>query len=113
LHELGIVINVVKTVEDFAQKNGLTKIDTLVLQIGAMSPVIPTFVENCYPIAVKDTLLEDTKLQIEIIPANGRCNDCEHVFNVIQHRATCPNCKADSPEMISGNEFLIKEVVAC
>ncbi len=34
MHELGIMINVVQTVENFAMENGITEIDTLVLQIG-------------------------------------------------------------------------------
>jgi hydrogenase nickel incorporation protein HypA/HybF len=34
MHEVGVMIEVIKTVENFARKNNLTKIDTLVLQIG-------------------------------------------------------------------------------
>ena len=113
MHELGIVIKVVKTVEDFARRNGVTKIDTLVLQIGALSSVIPNYVENCYPMAVKETLLEDTKLKIEVLPANALCKACNKVFNVLEHKGVCPSCKGDKLEMLSGNEFLIKEIIAC
>lgn len=113
LHELGIIIQVVKTVEDVAHKNGVTKIETLVLQIGALSSVIPSYVKTCYPMAVKGTLLENTTLKIEILPANAKCNACNNVFNVFENNGTCPYCKGDKLEMISGNEFLIKEIVAC
>ncbi len=110
---MGIVIKVVKTVEDFARNNDVTKIEALVLQIGALSPVIPRYVETCYPMVVKNTLLEDTRLIIEVLPAKGRCRSCEKVFNVLEHKGTCPFCNSGNPEMISGNEFLIKEIVAC
>ena len=113
MHELGVVIRVVKTVEDFARKNGVTKIETLVLQIGALSEVIPRYVEDVYPMAVKDTLLEDTRLRIEVLPANGRCTSCGKVFDVLEHTGVCPFCTREKPEMISGNEFMIKEIVAC
>lgn len=113
MHELGIVIKVVKTVEDYANKNNVTKIETLVLQIGELSSVIPHYVQECFPIAVKDTLLADTQLEIEKLPAHGRCKSCGKVFNVIEHKSTCPACNSKAPEMISGNEFLIKEIVAC
>lgn len=113
LHELGIVIRVVKNVEDFARKNGVTKIETLVLQIGALASVIPRFVEECYPMAVKGTMLEDAALRIELLPAKARCRECEMIFNALKHKGVCPCGSGETPEMISGNEFLIKEIVAC
>jgi hydrogenase nickel incorporation protein HypA/HybF len=62
------MFNVVRSVESIAQKNGLTQIETLVLQIGELAPVVPHYIEACYPAAVDGTLLQDTKLEIEIIP---------------------------------------------
>lgn len=67
MHELGIVMEIVKTIEDFVEKNHLTKVDTLVLQIGRMSPVVPHYIEQCYPAAVDGTSLEDMRLSIEIV----------------------------------------------
>jgi len=52
MHELGIMINVVSTVENFARQNGVSKIDTLVLQVGELSPVVPQYIQACYPAAV-------------------------------------------------------------
>lgn len=68
MHELGIMIEIVKTVERIAQQNNVTAVDTLVLQIGQMSPVVPSFIESCYPAAKDGTLLENTKLKIEMVP---------------------------------------------
>lgn len=34
MHEIGVVRQVLKTVENFAEENGLEKIDTIVLEIG-------------------------------------------------------------------------------
>ncbi len=68
MHELGIMFNIVRSVEDFAAKNQVTRVDTLVLQVGDQSPVVPHYLEACYPAAVDGTLLEETKLKIEIVP---------------------------------------------
>lgn len=113
MHELGVIINVVKKVEDFAAKNGVAKIDTLVLQIGELSPMIPRYVEACYPAAVDGTIMEETKLKIEILPANAICSNCKKVFNVILNKKQCPHCKSHECEIISGREFFIKEIIAC
>lgn len=68
MHELGIMFNIVRSVESFAAKNQVTKIDTLVLQVGDQSPVVPHYLEACYPAAVDGTMMEETKLKIEIVP---------------------------------------------
>jgi hydrogenase nickel incorporation protein HypA/HybF len=113
LHELGIMFNVVRSVEAFAKANGVTKIDTLVLQIGELSPVVPRYIEACYPAAVDQTLLQETKLKIEIIPGNALCKKCNKVFNLLENRENCPTCGDSDYEVLSGKEFMIKEIVAC
>jgi hydrogenase nickel incorporation protein HypA/HybF len=91
----------------------LLKIDTLVLQIGELSSMIPGYIEACYPAAVEGTLLKETKLKIEILPGNAICKECNKVFNVIENNSKCPNCGSKGWELLSGKEFMIKEIVAC
>ncbi|WP_093315120.1 hydrogenase maturation nickel metallochaperone HypA/HybF [Tindallia californiensis] len=112
MHELGVVIEVVKSVQRVAQEHKITEIDTLVLQIGELSSMIPRYVEACYPAAVEGTLLENTKLEIEVIPANGRCRGCGHLFHLIQHPEKCPGCQSTNWELLRGKEFFIKEILA-
>ena len=113
MHELGVVFEVVKTVENFMKKNGLTKVDKVVIQIGELSSMIPKYIESCYPAAVDGTLLQDTKLEIEIVPGNVICKGCNEVFNLIKNKGACPNCEESCWELLSGKEFMIKEIVAC
>ena len=113
MHELGVVIEVVKTVENFAKKNEVTKIDTLVLQIGELSSMIPRYIQACYPAAVDGTLLQDAKLEIEILPGNAICQKCNKVFNLIENNNKCPNCGSEEWEILCGKEFMIKEIIAC
>lgn len=113
MHELGVVFQIIRTVENFAQQNQVTKIDKLVLQIGELSSMIPRYVEACYPAAVEGTILADTKLEIEVLPGNAICRECNKVFNLIENHNQCPHCKSQDWEIISGKEFFIKEIVAC
>ncbi|MDF2987940.1 MAG: hydrogenase nickel incorporation protein [Eubacterium sp.] len=113
MHELGVILEVIKTVENFAVKNGLTKIDTLVIQIGELSSMIPRYIEACYPAAADGTLLQETKLKIEILPGNAICKKCSKVFNLIENNSRCPKCRGSDWEILCGKEFLIKEIVAC
>ena len=113
LHELGIMFNIIRTVEDFAKTNGVTAIDTLVLQVGELSPVVPHYIEACYPAAVDGTMLQETKLKIEITPGNAICRECRKVFNLLANGKKCPKCGGHQLEVLSGKEFLIKEIIAC
>lgn len=112
MHELGVVIEVVKTVERIVVEQKLTKVDSIVLQIGELSSMIPRYIEQCYPAAVDGTLLQNTKLEIEVLPANVLCSSCNKVFNIVDKGKICPNCGGSSFNMLSGREFMIKEIVA-
>ena len=67
MHELGIMIEIVKTVERIAAEQQLTRIDALVLQVGRESPVVPAYLRACFPAAVDKTAMADTRLEIEIL----------------------------------------------
>jgi hydrogenase nickel incorporation protein HypA/HybF len=113
LHEIGVMIEVVKTVENFAIKNGVTKIQTLVLQVGELSSVIPRYLEACYPAAIEGTLLQETELKIETLPGNAICKKCNKVYNIIENKSICPHCQSRELEILCGKEFMIKEIIAC
>jgi len=112
MHELGIVYEVIKIVDSFVIENKLTKVDKIVLEIGQLSQAIPRFIEECYPAAVSETDYEETKLEIITLPAEGICNVCHEVYNIVEHRRVCPSCKSEDYHLISGQEFSIKEIVA-
>lgn len=113
MHEIGVLYEIVKSVEKLAEENEVVKIETLVLQIGELSSMIPKYLKNLYPGAVEGTILEGSELKIEVIPANGLCNDCNKVFHLTEHKGICPFCKTKNWEMLSGKEFYIKEISCC
>ncbi|WP_353892870.1 hydrogenase maturation nickel metallochaperone HypA [Proteinivorax hydrogeniformans] len=110
MHELGIVYEVIKIVDNFAKENNVEKVEKIVLEIGQLSQAIPRYIEDCYPAAVTETPYEQTKLEIIILPANGKCNLCKEVYNIIDNRKVCPNCDGEDFTLISGKEFRIKEI---
>lgn len=113
MHELGIVYEVIKIVDNFVKDNNINRVEKIVLEIGQLSQAIPRFIEECYPAAIDGTPYENTKLEIQTLPANGKCRGCLEVFNIIEHQKICPKCKVNDYDLISGQEFSIKEVVAC
>lgn len=76
----------------------------------ALSLVIPKYVEDIYPVVVGDTWLKDTKLVINVIPGMAECDECNELFHVIEHEGYCPNRGSFEKTILSGKDFLIREI---
>lgn len=111
MHELGIVYEVIKVVDLFVRENAIVKVDKIVLEIGQLSQAIPRFIEECYPAAVSGTPYEETKLEIISLPAEGKCRNCEEIYNIVEQRRICPVCGGTDYVLLTGQEFNIKEIV--
>ena len=112
MHELGILYHVVEQVLGIVEENHLEVVDAIVLQVGELSSVVPRYLHACYPASVDGTILENTKLEIEMLPANALCRNCGKVFNALSNLGTCPFCSEKDHELLSGREFFIKEIRA-
>ncbi|KLE15547.1 hydrogenase maturation nickel metallochaperone HypA [Clostridium sp. C8] len=111
MHEIGVLFEIIKTVENFAKQNDVKKVETLVLQIGELSSMIPRYMKNLYPATIKGTILQGSELEIEILPANALCKECNKVFNLVSNNGICPKCETKDWELLGGKEFYIKEIV--
>lgn len=110
MHELGIVIQIVKQMEKIMEDQGIHKIDTLTLEVGELSGVYPPYIEEVYPIAVEYSKLKDTHLQLEIKKGIGHCQSCGLNYFLVDNDNTCPSCSSKDFSIISGKDFMIKEI---
>ena len=93
MHEIGVVRQMCRTVMDFAAENNIQSISEIVVEIGELSLIIPKYVEDVYPLVTEGTMLSDTKLIMETVPGLAECDDCDEIFNVVEHEGYCPNCR--------------------
>ena len=129
MHEIGVVRSMVKTVTAFAEANQITDIAEIVVDVGELSLVIPKYVEDIYPHVVEDTFLKNTKLILNIVPGMAECDECNEVFNVVEHKGYCPfchrylgmmfftgkktycpHCGSFEKTILTGRDFLIREI---
>ena len=110
MHELGIMYHIVEKVLKVVEKNQLSEVEAIVLQVGELSSVIPRYLHACFPAAVDGSLLKNTTLEIEILTANGICQNCKNVYPLLENSKTCPQCQGEEFEMISGGDFYLKEI---
>ncbi len=112
MHELGILKEMIRIVEITVATQKLNKVAGIVLQVGELCGIHPDFLKEVYPIAAYKTSMEGASIEVQIIPANACCHDCKKVFNVVQQNGACPDCNSKSYEIISGKDFLLKEIIA-
>ena len=111
MHEIGVVRQMLKTVEEFAAENEIDDIVSIVLEIGDLSMIIPKYVEDIYSVIVKDTRFEHTELVIETVEGQGVCRQCKRAFPIVKNEGYCPRCGKRDADIISGRNFIIREIV--
>lgn len=107
MHELSIVQGVVEICESAAAGK---RILSVVMEIGALSNVMPDAIEFCFEACTKETLLDGARLVIDCIPGRGRCRDCAAEFEVKSYYGTCPACGGYELDILSGEELRVKEL---
>ena len=115
MHELGVVFQVIRTVEEVAQENSLKKIRSVTLEVGEVSTVVESYLKNCWEWAMKkqDDLLCDAELQVEQIPAVTYCEACDQTYGTVEHGKICPYCGSSRTWLLRGNEFNVTEIEGC
>lgn len=112
MHELGILYHVVKTIDEIKVAENLTIIESITLEVGELSGVVPMYLEECWPAAVYKTEYVDVELIIEEIEGVVNCNACHKNYNLMKANGKCPHCGEERSTLVCGDEFNIKELSA-
>ena len=111
MHELGIVFNITKQIEEIAKENKVNKVTSLTIEVGEVSTVVPECFKDCFEWAKKKTqYLQDCKLNLVVISAISYCEDCKQTFSTTKYAKVCPHCKSEHTYLVSGNEVKMKQI---
>ncbi|MCF0130348.1 MAG: hydrogenase maturation nickel metallochaperone HypA [Pseudobutyrivibrio sp.] len=113
MHELGIVFHIAKQVEEVAKENDVKHINEVILQVGEVSTVIPAYLTDCWDWNCKKSeVLNGCKLTCEQIKAVTFCEGCNKEYPTVEFGKICPHCGSENTYLVTGNEVMLKEVVA-
>lgn len=112
MHELGIVYEIIKTVDDVMQQQNLTEIQSISLDVGEMCDIVPSFLKEAWQAAKSSTAYPNARFEINTVTAKAKCKKCGYISAVRELGLTCPNCTGEAFEIISGKEFEIRQIVA-
>ena len=111
MHELGIVFHIIKAVEETARENGAEQVNSVSLELGEVSGVIPHELTSCWDWAVKQHPgMERARLVIETVPAVTCCRACGLNYPTVPQGKLCPHCGSGETHLIQGNETTLKEI---
>ena len=113
MHEMGIVLHLAKTLDEIAEKEALTEIARVTLQVGEVSGIMTDLFTDAWNyFKLRHPILKDSELVLETIPAVTYCDACKGTYETVKYGKTCPLCGSGDTWLLRGNECVIKEIEA-
>jgi len=107
MHELSITQGIV---DICLQHAGGRAVTLVVVEIGALSGVVPEAVEFCFAACSLDTLAEAARLEIRRVDGKGRCLDCTAEQPIERLYDPCRQCGSYALEIVGGEEMRVVEI---
>lgn len=111
MHELGIVVHVIKQIEELAKKNNIKEVVELTLEVGEVSGVVREYFVDAFEWSKKKTeYMKNTKLNLIIIEGISFCEDCQKTYKTTEYAKKCPYCGSEHTYLVTGRDVMIKDV---
>lgn len=110
MHEMGLMLSVLDSVEKSAHEAGAASIDEIHLSIGEMTEVIPESLEFAFEALAPGTMCEGAKLICRYVGCHSRCNACGREYDHDRFNLACPFCGSFATELMAGRELYIDSV---
>ncbi|MBA7550032.1 Hydrogenase maturation factor HybF [subsurface metagenome] len=110
MHELSIVASLFEILEEKAKEQKAKKILSVKLKVGALSGVVPEFLETAFDIYKKDTIAAESALNIEEVPLKIRCQQCGTEIVKNDFVFICEKCDSRELKTLSGTELLLEKI---
>ena len=110
MHELSIAQDIISIVTETLKTHPNNKVKIVRLNIGETIAVVPELLHHAYDAMIFDTPLQQSSLEIDIIPVTAVCSTCNHSFGLSEFEFACPVCFSNDIRIKSGNDFYVKEI---
>ncbi|MBR5753034.1 MAG: hydrogenase maturation nickel metallochaperone HypA [Clostridia bacterium] len=113
MHELGIVFYIIDDVEEVVEANDLTTVSSVTLELGEVSGVVPSYLDDVWNWAVKKhECMTEAKLKVVETPAVTFCENCGKTYATVKYGRQCPFCQSGKTYLLRGQEINVKEIEA-
>ncbi len=112
MHEMSIAQSALDIILQESQNHKVNRVISVALKVGELSAVETESLRFCFELLTKGTLAEGARLDIERVEVTCRCQDCGSNFTVQDLMFSCPSCKSNRVEMLSGRELSVESFEA-
>jgi hydrogenase nickel incorporation protein HypA/HybF len=110
MHEIKIAEDLSSIVLEAARGENLSKVTKINISFGQLVQIVPDIFEFAFREVVRNSVVQDAELNIEIVPVKMRCLNCRCDFQLKKNRFTCTICGSNDLEIITGKELFIKSI---
>ena len=104
MHELSLTCSLLDIVEDYARREGFTRVRSLKLSLGCLSCIDPDALTFSFSVQARGTKAEGAQLEFDIRPAVLYCFTCEREFSSGTFHPDCPCCGGQDILLTGGTE---------
>ena len=110
MHEMSIATALIEQVLEHAEKNNLSRVENVVIEVGAMQLIVSEALETAFAALVAGTPAADAVLRLEEVPIQAKCRSCSHAYHPAIDRYLCPQCGRADAEIIAGQDIILKSL---
>lgn len=107
MHELSVCQSLLRQVKAIAAQHQANSVSSVTLQIGPLSGIEPTLLQQAFSLARAGTVAVHATLVIETLPIRVRCETCGEESEAMPNRLLCAHCGDYHTRLISGDEMLL------
>jgi hydrogenase nickel incorporation protein HypA/HybF len=107
LHELAIAESVVQIASRHAAGRRVTKV---YLKVGHLRQVVPSALAFSFELVAQGTPVEGAELEMEEVPALGKCRACGAENRLSSFPLQCAKCEGYELEITEGEELYVESL---
>ena len=110
MHEMSIAEGVLGIVREAARSNGLSRVNAVRLEIGALAAVEPAALRFCFDAVTRGSLAEGCALDIGEVGGEAWCFGCCETVPLGARGDPCPRCGRGALAVTGGTEMRVKDI---
>ncbi|MBN2530578.1 MAG: hydrogenase maturation nickel metallochaperone HypA [Deltaproteobacteria bacterium] len=112
MHELSLAESMIEQLTEALQKEAtpVTRIETISLEIGAMSGVEKDAFEFVFPFAAEGTVAEGATLTFKEVDVKVKCGQCGVISSPEFPFVSCVSCGSALTDILQGKDFKVLQM---
>ena len=110
MHEIRIAEDLSLIILETSRIENLSKVTKVNISFGQLIQIVPDIFEFAFREIVRNSMVQDAEIDIEIIPVKMKCKNCGTDFQLKDNLFTCNVCGSTDVEIIQGRELFIKSI---